>query len=159
MSEPKQIIPDMGDEARREFVRAWLSGQVFTSCHLGREGADHMLGQVFMPVMLGGLGPPMIELKELPSEIPDDMGVDEWEVLQNGGHDRMVDAAEKINDARMAQYSAELGIVWEYLSEALPRSINGYPIFMSCRVMNKSDWNKIWPVLQREEDRLKSIEV
>src|SRR5688500_15846561 len=33
----------------------------------------------------------------------------------------------------------DVGCVWEWLSEAGPRSINGMPCFFSCRFMNKKD--------------------
>ena len=159
MSEPKQVISSMTDEALREFVQDWIGGRIFSSCHLGRDGADHMLGRVFMPVAFGAVGPQMIEVKDLPDEIPDDMEVEEWDYLQNGGHEKVQETAEILNEKRHKEYGEQLGIIWEYLSEALPRSINGYPIFMSCRVMNKADWERVVTVLKAEEERLANIEV
>jgi hypothetical protein len=32
-----------------------------------------------------------------------------------------------------------IGLVYEYLEKAGPRSINGYPIFMSCKLLNLAD--------------------
>lgn len=37
----------------------------------------------------------------------------------------------------------DLGAVWAYESEALRRSINGYPCFMKCRLMHKDDWEQV----------------
>ena len=34
----------------------------------------------------------------------------------------------------------DIGVVWAYYSEALPRGINGYPCFMKCRIMHANDW-------------------
>jgi len=34
---------------------------------------------------------------------------------------------------------AQLGGVYEYMSEASPRSINGYPSFFSCKLLHKDD--------------------
>jgi|SRR5690606_3312148 len=36
-------------------------------------------------------------------------------------------------------YVENIGALWEYCHKAGPRSINGMPIFMSCRVLHKND--------------------
>lgn len=36
----------------------------------------------------------------------------------------------------------DIGMVYEYLSEAGPRSINGYPIFFSCKFLRKNEMEK-----------------
>ena len=38
--------------------------------------------------------------------------------------------------------------VYEYMSEAGPRSINGYPIFFSCRMLSKTDADALWPLIE-----------
>lgn len=43
----------------------------------------------------------------------------------------------------------EIGIVWEYHSKSLPRSINGLPCFMSCRIMHKDDWERATKALDK----------
>ena len=153
------MISDMTDEAKRDFIQAWLRGAIFSSCHLARDGQDHMLGQVFYPVLFGAVGPPTLEVPECPDEIPEDMAVEEWDELRNGGHEKVVERIEQLNEAAFAEYKSQLGLIWEYFDQSLPRSINGYPIFMSCRVMSRDDWEHIWPILQREEERLANIEV
>jgi hypothetical protein len=37
-----------------------------------------------------------------------------------------------------------IAFVYEYFSAAGPRGINGYPIFTSCRYLNKSDTKKMF---------------
>ena len=37
----------------------------------------------------------------------------------------------------------EIDVFYEYMSEAGPTSINGYPVFYSCRMMNRADGNRI----------------
>lgn len=54
-------------------------------------------------------------------------------------------------------YNRVLGLVWEYLSEAGPRSVNGMPIFMSLRFMHIEDWNRARTAILREEERRKNI--
>lgn len=154
-----KMIPDMTDEDKREFVQAWLGGRVFSSCHLARDRQEHMLGHVFYPVLFGAVGPRLIEIPECPEECPEDLTAEEWDDMRNGGHDRLVERINQVNDKAHETFKAQLGLIWEFYSESLPRSINGYPIFMSCRVMNRTDWDHIWPILEREEKRLASIEV
>jgi hypothetical protein len=38
-----------------------------------------------------------------------------------------------------AEWVKDAGIIYEYISAAGPRSINGYPMFTSCRKLNKED--------------------
>ena len=39
---------------------------------------------------------------------------------------------------------ANLGMVYEYLDKAGPRAINGFPMFISCRFLNKADAKKMF---------------
>ena len=34
----------------------------------------------------------------------------------------------------------KIGILWEYTTQAGPRSVNGLPCFFSCRIMHIDDW-------------------
>lgn len=44
-------------------------------------------------------------------------------------------------------------LVWEYLSKAGPRSVNGYPCFWSCHFMNKADWGRCLVAIKAELER------
>lgn len=37
----------------------------------------------------------------------------------------------------------DFGMVFEYYDKALPRAINGYPMFLSCRFLNRQDTVKV----------------
>jgi hypothetical protein len=50
-----------------------------------------------------------------------------------------------------------IGCLWEYHSEALPRSINGLPCFMSFKMLHKDDWERAKVAIDRELDRRKNI--
>jgi hypothetical protein len=52
-----------------------------------------------------------------------------------------------------------IGCVWEYMSSAGPRAINGMPCFGSARLMHIDDWNSIVGAIEAEEDRRKNIEI
>lgn len=55
----------------------------------------------------------------------------------------------------------EIGIFWEYLSEAGPRAVNGNPMFMSMRIMWKEDWKRARPAIGRllEQRKVENIEL
>ncbi len=48
-------------------------------------------------------------------------------------------------------------VFYEYLSEAGPRSINGYPIFMSVRTLGKEDWDAAKVMAVKMEEAAKSL--
>jgi hypothetical protein len=54
---------------------------------------------------------------------------------------------------------SNLGCLWEYLSAAGPRAVNGYPIFMSMRIMHIEDWDRARKAIMRESERRQAIEV
>jgi len=47
----------------------------------------------------------------------------------------------------------EIHTIYEYYSEAGPRAINGKPIFMSCRMLNRTDSQKVWSMMKRFEKK------
>jgi hypothetical protein len=52
-----------------------------------------------------------------------------------------------------------IGLIWEYLDQAGPRSINGYPIFSSLRFMHKDDWARATLAIKTELDRRENVKV
>lgn len=60
---------------------------------------------------------------------------------------------------RSKSYFEKIGIIWEHISAAGPRSINGYPMFMSMRIMHKDDWTRAHAAIRTELDRRKNIKV
>lgn len=52
-----------------------------------------------------------------------------------------------------------LGCVYEYIDKALPRSVNGNPIFMSMRLMHAEDWKRARAAIVAEQERRKSIPI
>lgn len=51
----------------------------------------------------------------------------------------------------------KIGTIYEYLDKAGPRSINGYPIFFSLRIVHVKDWERALKAIQLEEERRKGI--
>ncbi len=52
-----------------------------------------------------------------------------------------------------------IGVVYEYMDKAGPRSINGMPIFFSCRFVHRDDWERARQAIIKEEARRANIEV
>ena len=61
----------------------------------------------------------------------------------------------------LAQYNPDslrdIGLFYEENAKALPRSINGYPIFMSVRMLHRLDWERARKVIVAEEERMKAL--
>ena len=57
------------------------------------------------------------------------------------------------------QYLKDLGCIYEHMSKAGPRGINGYPMFMSCHLMHKEDWERALKAILREQKRQEGLEV
>jgi len=110
------VVTRMTDDELREFVRAYLSGKLFTLAHISDHDAE-MASKIFLPFLLGGFA---------------DM------------HPEALD---------------QIGMVYEYLDQASPVSINGYPIFLSARFMHQDDWKRAAAAINREMDHQDSIEV
>lgn len=53
----------------------------------------------------------------------------------------------------------DLGCIWEWMKEAGPRSINGYPIFFGCRLMNKADTARAQAAIDKEMKRRQQVEI
>lgn len=53
----------------------------------------------------------------------------------------------------------KLGLVWEWKSEATPRAINGYPTFISARLMHEEDWKIAEKAIRKEMKRRENIEI
>jgi hypothetical protein len=51
----------------------------------------------------------------------------------------------------------DIGCLFEYMSKAFPRSINGYPMFHSFRVMHKDDWKVALKTIKQERVRRQTI--
>jgi hypothetical protein len=53
----------------------------------------------------------------------------------------------------------QIGCLYEFYEKALPRSMNGKPMFMSFKMLHIDDWTRAMKAIDREQDRRKSIEL
>jgi len=63
----------------------------------------------------------------------------------------------------LGRYNVEsiktIGVFYENYDQALPRSINGYPMFTSMRMMNVTNWERTKKAILAEQERRKSIPI
>lgn len=73
------------------------------------------------------------------------------------------EALHKANSAErgriFAAHFRDLGIIWERIDRAGPRSINGYPMFMSCHLMHREDWEKARKAAVKEQERRQQVDL
>jgi hypothetical protein len=79
----------------------------------------------------------------------------EWEAERikiDQDHRKWMIVKERYEAARQGlykQYTMSLGLVWEYMDQRLPQAINGNPMFLSCRLMNKADFQRALKAITR----------
>lgn len=67
--------------------------------------------------------------------------------------------------AARTHYWKNLGLLWESTvgekgeRTAMPRGINGFPMFISCKLMHKEDLTRVQVAIQRELEHRKTLEV
>ncbi len=54
---------------------------------------------------------------------------------------------------------SEIGVFWEWNRTAMPRSINGYPMFSSVRMLHVKDWERAFESYKLEMKRRKNIKM
>lgn len=54
---------------------------------------------------------------------------------------------------------SQVGVLYEEYSKASPRSINGRPMFISFKMLHIDDWKRVQPVIEKEIERRKNIEL
>lgn len=57
------------------------------------------------------------------------------------------------------EWYADLGVIYGEMKDALPRGINGYPMFVSMCILHREDWDIVRPAVQREFDRRKNDDI
>lgn len=53
----------------------------------------------------------------------------------------------------------EIGTIYEYYDKAGPRSVNGYPCFVSMRLMWKADWERAVKAIKKHQKKLQEVEI
>lgn len=174
MTIPRMEIPRLSQEELRETVLDLLSGHVLSN----HQVPVRDWSMVFLPVAFGCLNPPDEIVAEImgsanPPEIPDEPvppSPDDpmWsyadEAVAEAREAR--EAAIKAHDEYEARYrevftewTADVGAVVGNMKDAMPRGINGYPMFGRVLLIHKDDWERIYAAVRREQDRAENLVV
>lgn len=141
---------EITDEEMKLLVKDVFDAKIFTSLHLDQH-SSYLIGSVFMPVMFIAAPPSEPNFPDKTGDIKKDRknklnyldAVEQWKKDYKEWEDE--------TPLRNA-YMEDIGMIYEYNEKALPRSINGYPIFMSCNIVSKADTKKFLEVYKKYED-------
>jgi len=55
------------------------------------------------------------------------------------------------------EYVEDVGMIFEYMDKAGPRSINGYPMFLSMQILSKHDAKIVWEKVTKLEELMATV--
>ena len=171
---PRMEIPRLSQEELRETVLDLLSGAVLSNHQVPVQD----WAVVFLPVAFGCLNPPDEIVAEIlgsanPPEIPDEpVPPSPDDPMWSYADETMAEAREAREAALKAreeyevryrevftEWTADVGAVVGNMKDAMPRGINGYPMFGRVLLIHKDDWGRIYAAVRREQDRAQSLVV
>jgi hypothetical protein len=125
--ENSKVLNSLSPEKLDEIAKDIALNKIFTSAHMRPNDWATTLGLVFMPLALGAFA----------SEKPKDFEVG---ALKDDGYTLQ-----------------DIGLFYEYWDKAGPRSINGYPIFFSCAVLNHEDTKYVLDKAREIQEKIEAI--
>ena len=129
----------------KEIVRDVYDCKIFTSLHLGAN--SYITGSVFMPYLFLGSKP------SFPSKTENN----QLNRKNKLNHINEIIEYEEETPIR-EEYFKNIGMLYEYNDKAGPQSINGYPIFMSMRILSKEDTIKFIDMYSKYVEMRKEFE-
>lgn len=66
---------------------------------------------------------------------------------------------EQNKDFQEAIKSGEIALIYEYMDKAAPRSVNGMPIFFSCRTLTKDETEKVFEIAEDIKKAVDKVKV
>lgn len=71
-------------------------------------------------------------------------------------HTLLLAEQERLKKRVFSLWMRDFGTIVGYMSDAGPRAINGYPMFLACRFLRRDEWVKVYEAVNREWERRKS---
>jgi hypothetical protein len=154
MREWKHI--ELTDNELKTLVKDVYDAKVFTSLHI-REFDVNMLGMVFLPAFFINTPPTEPRFPEPIGNIKTDRKnkLLHFDDLENWKKE--MKEWEDSTDEREI-FLKNIGMFYEENSKAGPRSINGYPIFYSCKIVSRSDTKKFLEMYRKYEELREKFE-
>lgn len=150
--ENKWILPNATDDELKQIAKDLYNNKIFCDRHLSQNDRieSHFMVLIFM-------GPKKPEPPKYPSDNSN---------LQGSRDNKLYDLVQREEDQKkyeeeLAQYPIEMGqyneylksigLVYEYLDsgQTSPTSVNGKPVFLSCRFLNLDDTNKMFEYFEQ----------
>ena len=127
------------DDELKEIAKALYNNKIFSNLHMDNQNSM-TIGMVFMPLfMMGSISWPNDESRES-------------KVIR-----LLLEDKEAGYKKRYQKWLSEVGFIFEYYDESMPRSINGMPIFASCRFLSKTDAQRMMDFYNKYKELQDSI--
>lgn len=145
----KYTIPNQLDENLKKVAKDLYDNLIYSDRHC----KPNEVMQRFMVLMF--MGP---QAPKYPSENKD---------LQGERDNKLYDLTQREEDQKVYEfekkcfqenYITDIGFIYEYWTEQMPRSLNGGPMFMSCRLLNKKDTEKMFEYYELYKSLRQSID-
>ena len=133
---------EMTNDELKELVRDVYDQKIFTSLQCGSNAT-----MVFMPMLFFGSAP------STPSK-SDDNQINRKNKLKYIEEKLQYEAETPEREA----FIKNIGMVYEYYIEAGPTSMNGYPIFYSCKIVSIEDARKFVDMYNKYVEMRKEFE-
>lgn len=126
----------LNDEELKKLVCDVYDQKILTSLQCGE-----MTSMVFIPIIFMGSAPSKPILSEATGNIRKDRRnkLNHFKNLEQWKKDLK---QWKIDTPKREEYFKNIGMVYEYMDKAGPRSVNGYPMFMSINVLSIEETKK-----------------
>ena len=146
---PEGTVPRMTDQKLKGFIRSVLNGTVFTSRHIHQhlDGACLSCKLSFPNIKTSDRCPNCQQPFEVSSRPNIDYGM-VFLPLALGALSQFLETE-----------LPKIGGFYAAYADALPRSINGYPIFLTVGIIHILDWEKAWRVIDREIRRQENLDL
>lgn len=56
------------------------------------------------------------------------------------------------------EYISDIGMIYEDMDKALPMGVNGYPMFISCKILNKTDSKRFIEIYKSYFDKRQALD-
>jgi hypothetical protein len=139
------LIKSQSDDDIKKIAKDLYNGLIYTDRHC----SQHEIMSRFMPLMFMGPQPPL-----KPSYPNSNNSVENqrdnaiYDLIQRDLDQEKYEEDYKWYELEMKYYKenylTSIGLIYEFLSEAGPMGLNGGPMFMSLRLLNKEDAEKMF---------------
>ncbi len=134
----KWSCKDQSDDYLKKIAIDIYNNEIFCDRHISQ---SNLVASVFMPLIFMA---PHSKKSDSTSENRDSIIYDLLE--------------KEIEEKYYKEFIPKIGLIYEYLSERMSQSINGLPIFFSCRFLSQGDTKKMFEFYEKYKELRESID-